>query len=520
TGEPSLLLDVKSDHQGILIPRMTETERDAMPGPPSGTQIFNETQGSLEILGLGWIDHFGLKIPQAEIDSNFLEEESWKLIDNDLYQYQTNVTFVFDSAVHFINTGSGFHSVYYPKTDTWSIADSFPTPMAPPTSVTQGFQIGNTGYILGLWEVDPSKNLHTQRLWAYNPATDTWTPKASCPQSRAFASSFVINNKAYVLGGFTTNTINNDYIFLKDFYEYNPIADSWKRLTDFYVPIYSAATCSLNGKGYTIFGALKSGFGEIYSSNLYEYDPVSDSWSFRSSLSLDKGRLYALGFSMNGKIYGGFGNRTNDPGSKRYDLWEYDPNINEWTEIATTGIHYISTEHSVSVIGDKAYMGGGPFYVYHKKKYRHSTEVNEAQNINTTIWNRQNNVLQTDSQHIGIGTSEPLATLDVNGSLKVDNWFSEQLTENGFVNMAGVLLQWGTASYSTNNIQNVVFPTPFQTLYSVTANLHSEANNGSGANAPVKLVGTSPSSFNIAGTKGFSGDAVSKVRWIAVGKPN
>jgi hypothetical protein len=46
--DPSAILDVKSTNSGILFPRMTGIQRDAIQNPADGLHIFNTTSGSLE----------------------------------------------------------------------------------------------------------------------------------------------------------------------------------------------------------------------------------------------------------------------------------------------------------------------------------------------------------------------------------------------------------------------------------------------------------------------------------------
>lgn len=54
--DPSAALDITSTTQGLLIPRMTNTQRNAIPNPTQGLQIFNSTSECLEIYftSTGW----------------------------------------------------------------------------------------------------------------------------------------------------------------------------------------------------------------------------------------------------------------------------------------------------------------------------------------------------------------------------------------------------------------------------------------------------------------------------------
>jgi len=47
TPHPSAILELSSMTKGLLIPRLTETERQALPDPATGLLIFNTTTGEL-----------------------------------------------------------------------------------------------------------------------------------------------------------------------------------------------------------------------------------------------------------------------------------------------------------------------------------------------------------------------------------------------------------------------------------------------------------------------------------------
>lgn len=51
--DPSTMLDVSSDSRGILIPRMTTTQRDAIASPPEGLNVYNLTTKTTDIYSNG-----------------------------------------------------------------------------------------------------------------------------------------------------------------------------------------------------------------------------------------------------------------------------------------------------------------------------------------------------------------------------------------------------------------------------------------------------------------------------------
>jgi hypothetical protein len=161
-----------------------------------------------------------------------------------------------------------------------------------------------------------------------------------------------------------------------------------------------------------------------------------------------------------------------------------------------------------------------------------TTEFNAADRLfvigNGTFGAGSNAMTVLKSGNVGIGTATPTQKLEVSGTTKTTDinvtgtaniaaWANQSLTPNGFARMGGLLIQWGTESYLNNGISNVTFPTPFTTMLSISTTLDAGANTGNGANTPCKVLNTTLIGFQFAGTAIFSGDNVSKVRWMAIG---
>ena len=173
---------------------------------------------------------------------------------------------------------------------------------------------------------------------------------------------------------------------------------------------------------------------------------------------------------------------------------------------------YNNGSNPASLNGDIIFNGG---------KTGQTTTAYELMRINGT------------TGYVGIGTATPTALLSVgsssqfqvdgsgdittSGTASIANWASQLINASGYAKVGSILIQWGSGSYSSNSSVTVSFPATFTNLYSVTATVDAGANTGSGANIACKVIGTSTTSFQYAGTAAFSGDAVSKVRWIAIG---
>lgn len=54
--DASTVLDIYSDNKGILLPRVTTIDRDAIPNPPNGLILYNTTTKSLNYFDVVWKD--------------------------------------------------------------------------------------------------------------------------------------------------------------------------------------------------------------------------------------------------------------------------------------------------------------------------------------------------------------------------------------------------------------------------------------------------------------------------------
>lgn len=160
----------------------------------------------------------------------------------------------------------------------------------------------------------------------------------------------------------------------------------------------------------------------------------------------------------------------------------------------------------------------------------HNRIASNGSNLTFSTPTANNALVINNNGNIGIGTSSQTQKLEVAGTTKTTNvevtgtaniaaWASQSPTPNGFARMGGLLIQWGVVPYNNNTPTIVTFPTPFTTVFSITATVDAGGNAGSGANVPCKVFGITPStnSFGIAGIALFSGDNGSSVRWMAIG---
>ena len=246
--------------------------------------------------------------------------------------------------------------------DAWQQVGDFPVATREVTS----FSLENSAYVLV--KSPTNADMH---VYAYDVVTDNWLQKADFPINSAnHYYSFVLNDEGYILCYDMPDFPTEFYLF-----KYNEVADQWEQKTSAFGSIsvfsgFPGATFSINNKGYLLTVG-----GE---ENFQEYDPISDSWSqkadYPSSGDNDGGQL---GFTLGGKGY--FVLKSDGFGDWSKDLWEYDPVANSWLQKADFPINY-RTNVSFT-IGDYAYVGMSVDVLFTATFYRYSSSSDTWEQI-------------------------------------------------------------------------------------------------------------------------------------------
>jgi len=204
-----------------------------------------------------------------------------------------------------------------------------------------GFSIGSKGYVgLGGFGAGSDSPL----FWEYDPTLDEVTQKSDFIGSSTFGTGFSIGNKGY----FCTSS--------NDFYEYDPALDEWIQKADFIgEPRFYAGGFSIGDKGYIGTGSAGTFETPIYFNDFYEYNPALDEWTQVADF-IGESRQNASSFSIGDKGYIGTGRAGNWPEWNFFkDFYEYDPALDEWTQVADFGGAPRENASGFS-IGDKGYL--------------------------------------------------------------------------------------------------------------------------------------------------------------------
>lgn len=256
--------------------------------------------------------------------------------------------------------------MYDPKTDTWERKADMPTARTDAAlSVVDGKIYAIGGTVLGRFEVDILVDGEVRRIprWKaediptvemYEPATDTWTPRADMPTPRN-TSACVVDGKIYAIGG-TSDKVKS---FRLDTVEvYDPVTDTWAKGKNMNRARAGAAVSVVDGKIYVMGGTglpLIINHSGPFLSSIEVHDPSRNNWREVGDMYTAKAGHTAS--VINGRIYviGGYF-RNQGQQEKRFKTVEiYHPRIGRWTQ---------KPNMLDTLVGHKAEVINGDIYIF------------------------------------------------------------------------------------------------------------------------------------------------------------
>ncbi len=218
----------------------------------------------------------------------------------------------------------------------WTVTDSLPG--EEPIWGMVGFTINGVGYI----GAGQTKNQgYANTYYSYNPNAakgKKWQIVEHInPAKRCYGSVFVIDDRAYIVGGIS----NGKYVY--DLERFDPSIDEgefrWQKITQNFVEDYrssrfvkvyrqQAAAFSINGRGYLCCGSVGSSKSDVWEYIPYVGRDNMGEWTEVCSFE-GSPRFACLGFAIDGVGYVGTGTIVNaNPSSQDQfydDLWEFHP---------------------------------------------------------------------------------------------------------------------------------------------------------------------------------------------------
>jgi N-acetylneuraminic acid mutarotase len=177
------------------------------------------------------------------------------------------------------------------------------------------FTIGDKAYVCG-GANGGAQNL-TSDLWEFDGTTKAWTKRADMPAARDGGFAFSVGGKGYVGCGF-----EGVYV-VSDFYGYDPKTDTWETLAPYPEALLFPSAFVVNDKAYVVGGG-----GQSETTSLYRYEPDEDTWTKLADFPGEP-RQAGTTFAMANAGYYCGGMQGYMKNLK--DIWRYDVYADTWT---------------------------------------------------------------------------------------------------------------------------------------------------------------------------------------------
>lgn len=172
------------------------------------------------------------------------------------------------------------------------------------------------GFIFG--GRDEKRQIHHD-LWKYNPLQDTWTALGNTPLvARVNGCACSVGEKVYIGLGFR-NAVYQDSSYLRDWWEYTPAKNTWRRLNDFPNKNTVGAIVYVDDKKiYCVHG-----FGIGFTTDVICFDIETECWyATRQVLPKEEASMAGCGVSLKGRHFYGTGYNTRSLDSWYEIQWE------------------------------------------------------------------------------------------------------------------------------------------------------------------------------------------------------
>lgn len=252
---------------------------------------------------------------------------------------------------------------YDPASNTWTFRASMPTPRYNFAIVAYQDKI----YCIGGYIANVSSRGGTMRTGVnevYDPATNTWETKTPMPTPRSDLQANLVDGKIYLIGGFLTNMTSPSFYSTTSLNEmYDPEKDIWTQKTPSPQMVYDYALAALDEKIYVFCGSYDKG----RTTDTQIYDAQTDTWSTGSSAPtyfMHGSAVATVGVFAPSRIY-----VFNKPATNMasgpvpvYSTQIYDPLTDNWVTGADmpTEREYFGAVN----VNDTIYVIGGQTYYY------------------------------------------------------------------------------------------------------------------------------------------------------------
>jgi N-acetylneuraminic acid mutarotase len=207
---------------------------------------------------------------------------------------------------------------YSPATNTWSSK----APALKGTASPAHAFIGGKLYVTGGFDLnEPSLIVPVTQV--YDPATNTWTRGSDSPAPTSSSGSAVLDGKLYVVSGISTDLALTSRVEV-----YDPATDTWSRAADYPLQVQDVSCGTISGVIYCAGGGTP-----IQQSKVFAYDPKTNTWTPKAGLP--HALLGAAGTVADGKLLvaGGMTLTADGTQATTNQALAYDPGTNRWTPL-------------------------------------------------------------------------------------------------------------------------------------------------------------------------------------------
>lgn len=209
-------------------------------------------------------------------------------------------------------------------------------------------------YVVGGFEQPGLGNLMNLAITAtveeYDPTTDRWTTKAPLPVGLHHVGIGVIDGRLYVIGGYTQSGLTVWHP-VATVYAYDPATDTWSERAPMPTARGALSVTEHEGKLYAIGGYDR----KANSAAVEVYDPGRNAWASRAPLPTPRDHLAAA--TASGKVYA-IGGRLNGDYRQNLSVTEvYDPVTDRWARAAD--LPTARSGITASEVGGRIYVFGG-----------------------------------------------------------------------------------------------------------------------------------------------------------------
>lgn len=212
--------------------------------------------------------------------------------------------------------------IYDAATDSWR----FGAPLPVGSNHAAAAAVDGTVYIIGGQPTSSGGGPFLQDVYAYDPASDTWSQRADMPTWRGGQAAAVVDGKIYVAGGRPPHG--------HDFAVYDPAADAWTVLPEMPTARNHFALLAHDGLLYAIGGRFGAGFASEVTDIVEIYNPQTESWSTGTPMPTPRSGHNAIVANGCLHVLGGEGHGPGNVNGLYPQHEVYDPTTDTWTSLA------------------------------------------------------------------------------------------------------------------------------------------------------------------------------------------